>query len=349
MALTERENYLRNATLQGHEWIPASISISEGTWHEWGAELEEVVLRHPTIWPNYAKDSHSFERELDPGARRTKTDEWGAGWEQALDGLEGVVVNHPLDDWSKLDDFTPPDPMALAGLDLDELEARWRREAAEGLVTRYGLRHGFLFMRLYYMRGYENFMMDVATGAAELARLVEMVTDYYERLARAVVERGVDVLEGGDDLGTQTSSMIGPKHFARWLTPAYTRIFAPAKEAGIPVAFHSDGYIMDLIDEIAKTGVTIVNPQDLVNGIEDLAREVKGRMAIRLDIDRQRIVPFGTPAEIRELIEEEVKTLGSPEGGLELLAGIYPPTPPRSVEAIASAMEEFRTYWADRR
>ena len=32
-----------------------------------------------------------------------------------------------------------------------------------------------------------------------------------------------------------------------------------------------------------------------------------------------------------------------------LLAGIYPPTPPRNVDALASAFEEFRTWWSDGR
>ena len=59
---------------------------------------------------------------------------------------------------------------------------------------------------------------------------------------------------------------------------------------------------MELVDILIECGATIVNPQDLVNGIDDLAREVKGRVCIDLDIDRQKIVPFDTPAEIRDLI-----------------------------------------------
>ena len=68
-----------------------------------------------------------------------------------------------------------------------------------------------------------------------------------------------------------------------------------------------------------------------------------------MDIDRQKVVPFGTPAQIRELIEEGVRKLGSPKGGLELICGIYPPTPPENVDAVCNAMAEFRTYWFDGR
>ncbi|MBN1351378.1 hypothetical protein JXJ21_18315, partial [candidate division KSB1 bacterium] len=72
---------------------------------------------------------------------------------------------------------------------------------------------------------------------------------------------------------------------------------------------------------------------------------VKGRMCIRLDIDRQSIVPYGSRAEIRELIEEEIRKLGSPKGGLEMLVGIYPPTPPENVDALCCAFEEFERYF----
>ena len=57
----------------------------------------------------------------------------------------------------------------------------------------------------------------------------------------------------------------------------------------------------------------------------------------------------GTPAEIRELIEEEVGKLGSRGGGLQLGIGIFPPTPPENIDALCRAIEEFRTYWWDGR
>ena len=53
----------------------------------------------------------------------------------------------------------------------------------------------------------------------------------------------------------------------------------------------------------------------------------------------------GASALVSCLIEEGVRKLGSPKGGLELVCGIYPPTPPENVDAIACAFEEFREYW----
>jgi uroporphyrinogen-III decarboxylase len=135
--------------------------------------------------------------------------------------------------------------------------------------------------------------------------------------------------------------------FRKYCRPTYEKLIQPFRQRGKHVIQHSDGYIMDLIDDLMLAGVTIINPQDLCNGIDNLRREFKGRVCIQLDVDRQTVVPYGTPTEIRELVEEEVRTLGSKQGGLELICGIYPPTPPENVHAVASAFEAFQTYWFD--
>jgi len=135
--------------------------------------------------------------------------------------------------------------------------------------------------------------------------------------------------------------------FGRLVTPVYRELFAPARAAGKLVYLHSDGHVLELMDEFAVAGVDIINPQDLVNGIDNLAREAKGRFCIDLDVDRQSVVPFGSVRDIHDLIEEEVRKLGSPAGGLMLKVGVYPPTPMENVEALCSAFEQYRTFYWD--
>ncbi len=355
MALSHRENYLRNARFEGPEWMPAVVAISGASWNQCREELEEVCARHPILFPGFEKGKRSY-RETDEGLIYTPgahfTDNWGCVWEMAVDGLEGIVSGHPLADWDALDTWRPPDPLTQA----DRAPMDWattlenaRKAREAGYLTSGGLPHGYLFMRLYYLRGFENLMADLATGEPRLQTLIDLLVEQNRVIVEQWLSVPVDVMEFAEDLGTQNASCIGPKHFARWLTPAYSKLMQPAHRSSALVALHSDGYIMDIMDELLVAGVDIINPQDLCNGIDDLAREVKGRACIRLDIDRQKIVPFGTRGEIRGLIEEEVRKLGSPQGGLEMIAGIYPPTPAENVDALCGAMEEFRTYWWDGR
>jgi hypothetical protein len=355
MPLTPRDNFLRNASMTGPEWMPINVALSGAVWNALGPELEDICARHPLLFPNFERGKHEARQTNPYGFIETdedKTDNWGCGWHFAIEGITGQVVRHPLDDWAGFDTYTPPDPETQElwqDRDWHETARRIRERREQGHPAQGQLGHGFLFMMLYYLRGFENLMLDYATDDPRLQKLIDMITDYHVAVARHYLDIGIDVLAGGDDLGTQTAAMISPSKFRQYITPAYKRIFGPAREAGAHVFLHTDGHMTELMDELIDAGVTICNPQDLCNGVEEIKRAVDGRICIRLDIDRQRIVPFGTPQEIRDHVEYAVKTLGSPRGGLELTVGIYPPTPPENIEALFSVFDECRTYWFDGR
>ncbi len=355
MPLSERENYLRNATMAGPEWMPCMVVISGASRRQLGEELDAVLARHPILLPYLVRgDPDCDETESGPAKseRWVLTDNWGCQWRSAIEGLEGIAVNPPLADWTALDSYQVPDPLVQA----DRAPADWEKIRQNIEATRKadkpvtgGLAHGHLFMRLCYLRGFENMMMDMATDEPRLQQLIDMIVGHSRVIIDQYLAMGVDVMNFPEDLGTQTASIMGPRAFARWIAPAYRKLMAPSHQAGVLVYMHSDGYIMDIMDEILACGVDIINPQDLVNGIDNLAEQVKGRVCISLDVDRQSIVPFGSRWEIHDLIEEEVRKLGSPRGGLELVVGIYPPTPSENIDAVCEALEGFRTYWWDGR
>ena len=355
MPLSDRENYIRTVRMTGPEWMPCYVSISGASWDQWRGEMEDVCLRHPTFFPGFEEGKRDWDNwDFGPAHRAGEryTDAWGCVWYSEINGIEGVAVEHPLADWEALETYTPPDAMAQ----LDRGPVDWaaiRRSTARakqaGSLTSGGLAHGYLLMRMYYLRGFENLMLDFATEDPRLLGLIELINSHNRVIVDQYRSMGVDVMHFGEDIGTQTASLISPKHFHKYIMPAYQSLMQPCREQGIIIGSHSDGYIMELIEDLLEAGLDIVNPQDLCNGIDNLAREVKGRVCINLDIDRQTIVPFGARQEIHDLIEEEVRKLGSPAGGLMMVCGIYPPTPPENVDAVCEALEEFRTYWWDGR
>ena len=109
---------------------------------------------------------------------------------------------------------------------------------------------------------------------------------------------------------------------------------------------HSDGDIRDLADDLIDSGVEVINLQDLVNGIDWIANRFRGKICVELDIDRQRITPYGTPAEIDALIRKEVSTIATPQGGLCMIYGLYPGVPLKNVAALMDAMERYMFYYS---
>jgi uroporphyrinogen-III decarboxylase len=179
-----------------------------------------------------------------------------------------------------------------------------------------------------------------------LSRLIEMV----ETFNAGIVERYVDVSSAmicyPEDLGMQRGPMLSPENFRTYIKPIYERIMAPAHKAGCLVHMHSDGDIRDLVDDLVLSGVDALNLQDLVNGIDWIKANLKGKICIDVDIDRQQITRFGSPEQIDKLIREEVEKLGSREGGLMMIYGLYPGIPIDNVKAVMDAMERYASYYS---
>jgi uroporphyrinogen decarboxylase len=96
-----------------------------------------------------------------------------------------------------------------------------------------------------------------------------------------------------------------------------------------------------LADDLIDGGVEAINLQGLVNGIDWIADKFSGKVCMDLDIDRQKITPFGTPAQIEALIREEVEKIGAPEGGLMMTYGLYPELPVENIKAVMDPMERY--------
>jgi len=270
-------------------------------------------------------------------------DEWGCLWRYPGMGLAGVAVEYPLDEWAKFKTWQAPSPDAVIAAIRAKAAARTESDPEEAWHG--SLDHGFVFLRLTYLRGFDNFMMDVAEENPKLYELRDIVTDYWYRIAKAHLDCGATLVGAGDDLGMQDRLPISPEAWRKLIKPAYSRIFGLTRERGAGFALHTDGYVVDIIPDLIETGLTQLNPQDLVNGLDNLVRLAKGKIHIALDIDRQSITVFGTPDDVEAHIRTCIRTLGSPQGGLTLVWGVYPGTPIANIEAAIRAMEKYHDMW----
>ena len=103
---------------------------------------------------------------------------------------------------------------------------------------------------------------------------------------------------------------------------------------------------MEVADALIGAGVSVLNIQDRVNGIDSIRERVKGRVCIDLDIDRQLIVPFGSPETIRSHIREAVFKLGSEKGGLIMYSEIHADVPLENIDAVCTAFEDFMNHYS---
>jgi len=298
--------------------IPVSVSLLPATWARYREALEELVARHPVVFGDWQRGSRDYDLVQGTYVAGEHVDIWGCVWKNIRHGMEAMVVGHPVPSREAVHRLHPPD----------------------GLLGR--LPHGFMYLRLADLRGFDQLMLDFAEEPPELQMLIDVVLDHnlHELEAILSVAQG-EMLYFGDDLGMQTSLPISPAKWRSYLKPCYAALYGRCQEAGYAVYMHSDGHIVEIIPDLVECGVNVVNPQVRANGLERLASVCKGVICVDLDLDRQ-LFPFATPAEIDAHVRGAVETLGSPEGGLWLTAECGPDVSLENIEAICSALEHYR-------
>ena len=203
-----------------------------------------------------------------------------------------------------------------------------------------------MFLRLTDLCGYENVLMGMMDDDEDLKLLIKKIEEHSMAYVEHWSKVGFDMISFPEDLGMQVGPMVSPGLFREYIKPSYTRLMKPARDSGAIIHMHSDGDIRTLVDDLIDGGVDILNLQDLVNGIDWIKERFAGRTCIDLDIDRQKVTAFGTPAEVDALIREEVEKLSSPAGGLMMVFGWYAGTPLENIRALMDALEKYMFYWS---
>ena len=342
--MTQRENMLRVIHFGRPDFIPVAFHVNDSVYSHYDPHaVEELLEAHPVIagkgrmrWDLVPKDPGKVDED------HIYYDEFGVEWKGDIDGIRGVIQKHPLEDFSKIRDYRfPPTPR----FDLEADRERVAKAKEQGWFTSAGLPHGHTFLRLTDLCGYENVLLGMADEDEDLTELIRRLEEYNAVFTDHYAKVGYDMISYPEDLGMQIGPMLSPDLFRRYVKPSYQRLMKPARDAGAIIHMHSDGDVRTLADDLIDGGVDVLNIQDLVNGIDWIRGKFFGRYALELDIDRQKVTVFGTPAEVDALIREEVTKLSSPAGGLMMIYGWYAGTPLENVAALMDALEKYMYYW----
>jgi len=278
----------------------------------------------------------------------TYTDLWGCVLKNVHDGVDGIIVTHPLDDWNKLESYQAPDTLNY----LDNGDPRdWQQiaESCARTIKNGGFPGGglsrFLYQRLHMLRGFENLFADIGEDHPNLHRLADLITDANLRVIDKYLGLGAVFFSLGDHFGMQDRFPMSPAAWDRVFQPRYERMFQRIRQAGGRIRFYSDGHTVPIWEKFVRAGVTSMRVQANTNAIEDMVKLLKGRVAITYDMDRQYLLPRGTPEEIEENIRRAIETLGSPDGGLAVNARVEMDMPLENVRAVLESMRRYRAMW----
>ena len=339
------ENYLRAVNFQSPEWIPNSISIFPAVWKKYRKDLHNLVIKYPFVFGGWMKKKKNFDKIPSGHQLNNKfVDNWGCEWLNRKEGIEGQVIKNPLSNWNNFKNYTMPDPLTHSDTGKHSRLHWYGTEKLTKLGKRMNVLSygpgGRLFDRLYFLRGFDNLMSDFARKSPNLQLLIDAFQANKMRLLDKVIPMNFDIIGFHTDIGTQDRLMISPRQFRKYIKPMFSALFKPIRAQNTHVYLSSDGYLLDIVDDLVDVGVSVHDPQLRANGLEGIKQNYKGKMCIDLDLDRQ-MFPFAGPDEIKESIYKSVEMLNSPEGGFMMKAEISDVNISlENIEAIAIAFEE---------
>jgi uroporphyrinogen decarboxylase len=287
------------------------------------------------------------------------TEEFGIKYRMPLEGGHYYdICAHPLKDARSVQDIETypwPDP-------LDPVRFRDLRRQANRIV--YEENKAYVLGRMcagmwelgMWLTGYEKFFLDMVTNAklvqAIMEKLLEIKMAYWEK-ALDTVGNNVLVASCADDLGTQRGLLVSLDLYKRLIWPYHKRLFAFIKrqaKSKVYIFFHNDGAIYETIGLLIEAGVDILNPWQVSCAGMDDTRRVKQEYGKDLTIwggscDTQRILPFGTPAQVREETKRRIEDL-APGGGFVFapIHVIQDGVPPENIMAWWETLQEYGSY-----
>lgn len=203
------------------------------------------------------------------------------------------------------------------------------------------------FLRTTFLRGEEDYLMDIAGDPGYARELADRVGDLLLAIGVASIRRGALEPTGiwmFDDIAYNNGPFISNRSFEQVFLPSYERIVRGCKEAGAKYfVFHSDGDIRPLLPYLHEIGVDAINPVEPRAGMDvvELAREWRGKLTFIGGVDNAEVLPHGSLEEIRAHVAP-IARAARDEGGIIL--GTHSIGPDVSVEQYEAYHETVRAH-----
>jgi uroporphyrinogen decarboxylase len=336
--MNSRERVKRAIKFQEPDRLPISHAVLPAAQLKYGPNLNELLeeFRDDFGW-DYMEDLPL--EEYPPLYRKGEhKDDFGVAWHCEWDGICGIPVG-PIRDLDKYSQYTWPEPFSVGAP-----SGRLYAGHVEGYDDRWYARGGWIiyFEQLHYLRGMEELFMDIANESKQLYLFMDDLLNFNLEWIRRWTQCDYDGLHFADDWGAQERLMIRPDTWRRLFKPRYAEMFKCVHEAGMDVWYHTDGHINDIFEDLIEIGVDVINSQVAVVGYDWISKNVRGKVAFRTDIDRQNVLPFGSPAQVKEEVLRTFEACGTSKGGLIACGEIGPDVPLENARAMYEAFRDYK-------
>jgi uroporphyrinogen decarboxylase len=210
-----------------------------------------------------------------------------------------------------------------------------------------------LFEMGTWLRRFDNFLSDIILDKPGVGRLLDkLVEGYMRNLERVLngVKDYVDILQFGDDLGTQQGPFVPPKIFKEVFVPRYKEMWNYVHNiSSCKIFLHSCGSIYELIPYLIEAGLDVLNPvQTTTTNMEEekLKREFGKDITFwGGGVNTRDVLPVKSPSEVKEDVKRRIEIFGKGGGYIfNSIHNVMADVPPENVIAMFEAAYEYGKY-----
>lgn len=334
--MTRRERVVTALTGKTPDRIPRAYAALPGFQCNHPGVLERIEERFPQDVADCGYRLPEGAVRGDPYAIGTYVDEWGCVFENIHAGVIGQVKHPSISSYSALRTFKPP--MHLLGQGMEEV-ARTCESTDAFTLTPLPVQP---FERMQFLRGTAALLRDLIRQPPGLFKLLGKVHEFNVAWVDCWCATPVDCVCIADDWGAQTSPLISPRLWRKLFKPLYADYISRAKRAGKFTYMHSDGYILDILEDLIELGLDAVNAQVTCMDLRELSRRFAGRLTFWGQMDRQHMLCFGTTDDARRAARAFYNHLAAPNGSRVVAQmHIEPDARPENVEQVLAEFERI--------
>lgn len=177
-----------------------------------------------------------------------------------------------------------------------------------------------LFECAWYMRGFEQMMMDFILNPELAHAIMEQVTSFQVAHFKSILTAAkgqIDLVFTADDIGGQDGLLISLPMWREFLFPYHARLNRLIHEFGARVIYHSDGSVMPAVAGLIEMGIDVLQALQFSARGMDPARlkNLHGdRLCFAGGVSVQTTLPFGKVGDVRAEVEMLIRILGK-DGG----------------------------------
>jgi uroporphyrinogen decarboxylase len=190
--------------------------------------------------------------------------------------------------------------------------------------------------------GFRKFLISLMREGSDLTDIIKDVEALNTKLARRALDLGAMGILLADDIAYHKGLLANPRVLRRSILPSLARQTEAFSKMGLPVFFHSDGNINEILPDLTGIGLAGLQCLEFAAGMDlpSVSRQYGRDLCLWGNLDPRHLTDPHTPEEIAEAVNAILAVAGT-QGGFIFgtSSGLFKGMRPENLAAVYTALD----------